>query len=295
MEIRHETVPPQAVRFHEYADLFPWVEGAAYDELRADIREKGVLEPVVFYQGSILDGRNRYMIARDLGIEYPRVDYEGDDPLGFVISKNLQRRHLTESQRASVAARLAKLPRGANQHVEISTPSQGDAARMLNVSRHSVIAARKVHEHGTPELVSALDRGEVAVSAAAQVARLPKNEQAMAVMERRVASAAKQLREAKRFHDEVEAMPDAEPMPEAERQALEKAVGTVEERAHSATLFDIAGEVKDLPEPADLAMRIPPALGYAIDENLHAFEAVAEWFAAFCQAWKTKERADDAA
>src|SRR5690606_11005553 len=104
--------PEADVRWHPYADIFPWIEGSAFDELKADIAKNGVLEPIVFLDGAILDGRNRYMAARDLGIEYPRVEYQGDDPLSFVLAKNLARRHLTDRQRADVAAKLAKLPRG---------------------------------------------------------------------------------------------------------------------------------------------------------------------------------------
>ena len=74
-----ERVPPAGVQWHPYADLFPWIEGPAFDDLKADIAENGVLEPIVFFEGQILDGRNRYMAARDLGIEYPRVEYRGDD------------------------------------------------------------------------------------------------------------------------------------------------------------------------------------------------------------------------
>ncbi len=72
------------------------------------------------------------------------------------------RGRVTEEQ-GRVTARLATLKVGANQHVEISTPSQADAAQRLNVSRDSVQAARKVLEHGAPELVRAVEQGRVAV------------------------------------------------------------------------------------------------------------------------------------
>ena len=118
-----EHTPPMPVRWHPYADLFPWIEGPAREELKADIAKNGILEPIVFLDDAILDGRNRYDIAREIGIEYPRVDYVGDDPLGFVLAKNLARRHLTDRQRADVAAKIAKLPKGSNQHSSIETPS----------------------------------------------------------------------------------------------------------------------------------------------------------------------------
>ena len=78
---------------------------------------------------------------------YPWVEFEGDDPLAFVIAKNLKRRHLTESQRAMVAAKLAKLPHGGDRRSDQAAnlplgPTQGQAATMLNVSERTVRHAR---------------------------------------------------------------------------------------------------------------------------------------------------------
>jgi N6-adenosine-specific RNA methylase IME4 len=214
MNVRFEHTPSEPVVFHEYANLFPMLQGEALDALRADIRAHGVREPVVFLGGAILDGRNRYMCARDLGIEYPRVEFSGDDPLAFVISHNLHRRHLTESQRASIAARVANMGHGGNRKVAEQDanlrldipPSQqamasapvtvSDAARMMNVSERSVTSARKVHEQGAPELVQAVDEGRVKVSTAAEIARAPKEEQAEIVAkgEKEILAAAKAIR-----------------------------------------------------------------------------------------------------
>lgn len=204
---RVEHTPPAGVKWHPYAELFPWIDGPAFEELKADIAKNGVLEPIVFLDGAILDGRNRYMAARALGIDYPRVEYRGDDPLGYVISLNLKRRHLSESQRASVAAKLANMEqgrpadKGANLHLldepQPAPVSVAQAAELLNVSERSVKSARKVHEQGTPELVAAVDTGKVSVSAAADIATKPKEEQAVIVArgEKEILEAAKAIRE----------------------------------------------------------------------------------------------------
>jgi len=52
--------------------------------------------------GQILDGRNRWKAAQDAGVEPTRIEYEGDDPLGYVVRHNLNRRHLNASQRAVI-------------------------------------------------------------------------------------------------------------------------------------------------------------------------------------------------
>jgi ParB-like chromosome segregation protein Spo0J len=194
---RVEQTPPVGVRWHEYADIFPWIEGPAFEELKADIAKNGVLEPIVFLDGAILDGRNRYMAARALGIEYPRVEYTGGDPLGFVISHNLQRRHLTESQRAMVTAKLAKLPKGRpaeNTEISVFKPTQTEAAKMLNVSVDSVQFARKVQEQGTPELARAVEEGKVSVSAAASIVDQPPEVQREVVAQPNVKKAVSELR-----------------------------------------------------------------------------------------------------
>lgn len=169
--------------FHPLANIFPLIEGHAYNELRADVMKHGVREPIWIYEGQILDGRNRYRAASSQGVEFEVREYLGDDPVGFVVSLNLHRRHLTESQRAAVAAKLANMPLGGAQYrsanLQTDQISQADAANLLNVSTRSVASAKKVIEEAAPELVQAMDEGRASVSAAASLLSLPKEEQAV--------------------------------------------------------------------------------------------------------------------
>lgn len=162
--------------FHPVADVLPLLEGAEFNALVEDIRAHGQIEPIVLLDGKILDGRNRYRACRQLGIKPTFKPFAGTDPVAFVISLNLKRRHLNESQRAMVAARLANMQKGARTDLApIGAMSDAAAAQLLNVSERSVERAKAVRESGTPDLVAAVERGHIAVSAAAGLAQKPRD------------------------------------------------------------------------------------------------------------------------
>jgi len=183
------------MKFHPLANIFPPVEGPDFDELVADIREHGLHGPIVLHEGMILDGRNRLRACIAAGIEPTFTAYTGDDPVAYVISLNLRRRHLDESQRAMVAAKLAKLRDGQRADLVEGLPI-GRASALLNVGERTVARAREVQEHGAPELVSAVERGEVSVSAAADIATRPIGEQSEIVArgEREILKKAMEIR-----------------------------------------------------------------------------------------------------
>lgn len=174
------------MNFHPLSELFPLMQGREFDELVADIEQNGLREPVWLYDGLILDGRNRWRACNQIGAEAATRAYEGDNPLKFVISLNLHRRHLNESQRAMVAARIATLPQGARTDIaSIDAMSQPQAAELMSVGRASLQRAREVLTSGTPGLVAAVEAGEIPVSAAAAIARRPAAEQAEIVEQAR--------------------------------------------------------------------------------------------------------------
>jgi N6-adenosine-specific RNA methylase IME4 len=194
---------PSVPAFHPLADIFPLIEGDEFTALVEDIRANGLREPVILHEGKILDGRNRLRACEAAGVACRFEQYAGDDPIGYVVSLNLRRRHLNESQRAMVAAKLANLAVGSNQHVvrvthdnatgekfdppfasasaNLRRPNAEAASRLLNIGTRSIETARTVIREGVPELQHAVERGVVSVSAAADVATLAAGEQAEVV------------------------------------------------------------------------------------------------------------------
>jgi len=192
---------------HPAADLFPLIEGAEFDALVDDIKAHGQREPITLYEGKILDGRNRYRACEKAEIKPRTVDWKpknGESPVDYAISLNLTRRHLDEGQRAMVGAKAeplyaaeAALRKAATQikngkapspvPANLPEPTKGEArekaAAQVNVSARSVQSAKTVLATGTPELVDAVAKGKVAVSAAAKVATLSTDEQKAAVAE----------------------------------------------------------------------------------------------------------------
>lgn len=155
--------------YHELANIFPLIEGEEFEKLVDDIRANGLLNPIVLYEGQILDGRNRFNACQQAGVQPLFLEYEGNNPLNHVVSLNLTRRHLSESQRALVGAKLANMKAGDNQYGNANLrdhTSINHASQLLNISPRSINTAKKVLREAPQEDIEAIERGEMTVNKA---------------------------------------------------------------------------------------------------------------------------------
>lgn len=144
---------------HKFADIFPMIEGDSFEELKKDIKEQGLQQTIITYEGKILDGRNRYKACKEIGIEPRFEEYKGNNPLQFVISLNLKRRHLNESQRAVVASKLANMNWGGDRSKSpIGDLTQEEAAKIMNVSERSIQRIKQI-EREAPEKLKDIELG----------------------------------------------------------------------------------------------------------------------------------------
>lgn len=187
----------RAVEWHPFSKLFPMLGETELQVLADDIRENGLKQPIVLDRHDrIIDGRNRAAACAIAGVVPVYEPFVGSDAdiLKLVVSLNIHRRHLTESQRGMVAAEVANLSNG--QHATSSSAgsiepaceakvSIDEACELLNVGRETVKRARKVHKDGTQELKDAVVSGEISVSKAAEISALPKEKQRDAIQKPR--------------------------------------------------------------------------------------------------------------
>jgi N6-adenosine-specific RNA methylase IME4 len=115
-----QTLPPghAELQLHPFCRLFPPMSGPEQQALGDSLQENGQRHPILLHRGMVLDGRHRYQQLLRLGIAVRAEVFAGDDraALQLVLDENLHRRHLTESQRGLIAARIAELRLGDNQH-----------------------------------------------------------------------------------------------------------------------------------------------------------------------------------
>ena len=116
-----ETMDYRMLECHPYCLAIPEMTDQEFADLKEDISGSGLLEPIVLFEGMILDGRHRFRACMELEIEPWFKPFDGpDSACDYVISKNLRRRNLNEGQRAAAMTTLARLergnPTGANQY-----------------------------------------------------------------------------------------------------------------------------------------------------------------------------------
>lgn len=175
------------MEFHDAANIFP-IDEDSIGELAKDIRDNGQQVPIELCDGKIIDGRRRWMACEKANVTPKTRIVNPSDPVSYVLSLNLHRRHLTASQRAMVGARArevydkqakerqkATLKRGNEKPVKEKLPeresgqSRDKVGDSVGVSGRYIDHATMVLNNAEPEVIQAVDEGRMSVEAASIV------------------------------------------------------------------------------------------------------------------------------
>lgn len=160
------------MQFHPLCKQFSILPAKQLRELKEDIAAHGIKVPILVNKARdmIIDGRNRYMIAMDLGLDpkdpkqVPFEVYKGkDEDIGMeIIARNVLRRHLGDDARtaAIVALRAPQLEKeaaerkakkgtfGSKEAGDVKGSVAAHIAKEAKVSQHKAEQALKARKAG---------------------------------------------------------------------------------------------------------------------------------------------------
>lgn len=152
------------IAFHPLADVLPLIEGTEFDQLVASVKVNGLRDPIIIFEGKILDGRNRYRACLKAGVEPHTENFSGGDPVLFVIDRNLHRRHLTTGQKAMAAEQFATLLNGQTwtklARSQERARTRDEVAKLAGVGITAITDAKIIKRNGTAEEVAAVAKGK---------------------------------------------------------------------------------------------------------------------------------------
>ena len=136
---------------HPAADIVPMMGDEDYQALVEDARQNGFLNPVkVTDEGLLIDGRNRLCASIDIELDVPITRYNPTDPVQYVVSENVKRRHLSTGQRAMIGLEIEKYyAKEAKERQRAAGGDRGNqytggkVADMTNLSEAPKLTSRK--------------------------------------------------------------------------------------------------------------------------------------------------------
>ena len=140
------------MKIHPAAMALPEMNTVDFAALKSDIEKHGQLCPVEIVGGQLIDGRHRWKACDELGLACDTVDVDlnGQTAGQYVWSLNGARRHITASQRATVAVELLpeiakdnKPGRPGKERINALIKTSEFAAKMVNVSETYVKHAKE--------------------------------------------------------------------------------------------------------------------------------------------------------
>jgi len=172
----------------EFRDLIPPLTPDEYAGLEASIKREGCYQPLVLWDGILVDGHNRLKICNKNSLPYTTIEMDFPDRLAaqiWILMNQLGRRSLSKTARIDLANLLknqlameAQVRMRAGKKLDpVETLPQGTGrtrdrvAALAGVSGKTLEKYEKVIAEGTPELVAAVRANKISINAAAKAVK----------------------------------------------------------------------------------------------------------------------------
>lgn len=150
---------------HPLSAAFPSMSSDDLAALAEDIKTNGLRHPVVLWQGQVLDGWHRFSACKAAGVEVRTVQFDGADPVAYVLSANLARRHLTPAQRAHAVVACSEWRGVGRYSAALQSKTTAEMAREADVSPRTIQNVKAGIRAGKGDAIRA---GEISAEKAAE-------------------------------------------------------------------------------------------------------------------------------
>lgn len=181
-----EFISAEDLSLHPVALLFPELSGYEFKKLVNDIRAKGQIDAVwITSENEIFDGRHRWKAQKELGNKVMCRRLKNFKPellstiIEYAISQNLNRRQLSPSQRALIAAtledkRVKAITQQESGNLSLDGGSgfawknEDELTKKFNVSKSRLNTGKRLVKHARQDVLDAVNDGRLPIDAAAR-------------------------------------------------------------------------------------------------------------------------------
>jgi N6-adenosine-specific RNA methylase IME4 len=169
----------------ELESLIPPLSNEEFKQLERNILEEGIREPLITWNGILIDGHNRYRIAQEHDMNYETLEKEFENIFlvkVWMIYNQFGRRNLSNYQRSVLALQLEDVFREKakeNQAIQFKGSSLiqiseevkpivsiKEVAKIANVSHDTIAKVKKIEANATSEVKARLNTGTMSINEA---------------------------------------------------------------------------------------------------------------------------------
>lgn len=179
--------------------LIPPLTSEEFKQLERNILEEGIRDPLVTWNGILVDGHNRYRIAQEYDIDFVTVEKEFADMNAvkeWMINNQFGRRNLNNYQRSVLALQLEDVFKAkAKENLVLSggdkksgtqisanpiiqkVETRQEIAKVANVSHDTISKVKKIEATASPEIKAKVSTGQISINEAFKEIKREEHEQ----------------------------------------------------------------------------------------------------------------------
>lgn len=177
---------------NEFKNLIPPLTQEEHKQLEENILKEGCRDSLIVWNGTIIDGHNRYSICTKHNIQFKIEDKQFDnrqEVIEWIILNQFGRRNLPNYERAKLALRLKPIIEEKAKEQQITHTEQGyqksdkaihttkELAKVAGVSHDTIHKVEKIEEKASPEIKEKLSKQEISINQAYKEIKQEENKQ----------------------------------------------------------------------------------------------------------------------